>query len=88
MTRFTSLCLALCATWCAAIPRELLYPHGDGIDLVLPQDQDEAASPEIALQVPIIFYGETYSAIYVSELTVASWSPFFSSRMLTILAFS
>jgi hypothetical protein len=57
---------------CSAIPRELLYPHGAGIDLVLPQDQDEAASPEIALQVPIVFYGETYNSIYVSLYLFAS----------------
>jgi hypothetical protein len=67
--------MVLCATVCSAIPRELLYPHGAGIDLVLPQDQDEAASPEIALQVPIVFYGETYNAIYVSSCFFASSSP-------------
>lgn len=67
MRCYTLLCIVLCATLCSAIPRELLYPHGAGIDLVLPQDQDEAASPEVALQVPIVFYGETYNAIYVNS---------------------
>jgi hypothetical protein len=75
MRCFASLGVVLCATLCSAIPRELLYPHGAGIDLVLPQDQDEAASPEIALQVPIVFYGETYNAIYVSLYIFASSYP-------------
>ncbi|KAJ9588281.1 hypothetical protein L9F63_018354, partial [Diploptera punctata] len=52
---------------CSAIPRDLLYPHGTGIDKILPQDQDEASSPELTLQVPIVFYGETYNSIYVNS---------------------
>jgi hypothetical protein len=56
----------LCVSLCSAIPKELLYPYGTGTDQVLPQDQDEASSPEISLQVPIVFYGETYNSIYVS----------------------
>jgi len=58
--------IVLCVSLCSAIPRELLYPHGAGEDLVLPQDQDEASSSEISLKVPIVFYGETYNSIYVS----------------------
>jgi hypothetical protein len=66
MQCITSLCIVLCVSACAAIPRELLYPHGAGTDLVLPRDLDEASSPEIALRVPIVFYDETYNSIYVS----------------------
>jgi hypothetical protein len=62
----SALCFVLCVSAGLAIPRELLYPHGAGTDQALAQDQDEAASPEIALQVPIVFYGETYNTIYVS----------------------
>ncbi|XP_069687047.1 nidogen [Periplaneta americana] len=51
---------------CLAIPRELLYPHGTGVDRALPRDQDEAATSEISLQVPIVFYGEAYNSIYVN----------------------
>jgi hypothetical protein len=69
MRLVNSLCVALCVSVCYAIPRELLYPHGVGTDQVLPEDQDEAASPEITLKVPIVFYGETYSSIYVSSYT-------------------
>nr|CAD7200893.1 unnamed protein product [Timema douglasi] len=58
------LVLVACARVCRGIPKELLYPHGPGIDTNLPRDQDEAASPEITLLVPIVFYGETYNAIY------------------------
>jgi hypothetical protein len=58
--------IVFCVSLCSAIPRELLYPHGTGTDQVLPQDQDEASSPEISLKVPIVFYGETYNSIYVS----------------------
>lgn len=59
--------IVLCVSLCSAIPRELLYPHGAGEDQVLPQDQDEASSPEISLKVPIVFYGETYNSIYVNS---------------------
>ena len=52
---------------CSAISRDLLYPHGTGIDSVLPQDQDEASSPELTLKVPIVFYSEVYNSIYVSS---------------------
>lgn len=62
-----SLCVALCVSLCCAIPRELLYPSGFRNDQLLPRDQDEASSPEITLQVPIVFYGETYNTIYVSS---------------------
>jgi len=59
--------IVLCVSLCSAIPRELLYPYGDGEDQALPQEQDEASSPEISLNVPIVFYGETYNSIYVSS---------------------
>jgi hypothetical protein len=58
--------IVFCVPLCSAIPRELLYPHGPGTDQVLPQDQDEASSPEISLKVPTVFYDETYNSIYVS----------------------
>nr|CAD7429102.1 unnamed protein product [Timema monikensis] len=58
------LVLVTCAQVCRGIPKELLYPHGPGIDTNLARDQDDAASPEITLLVPIVFYGEAYNAIY------------------------
>lgn len=46
-------------------PKHLLYRHGYGFDQHLPK-QDEVSSPEIKLAVPIVFYNEKYSSIFVS----------------------
>jgi hypothetical protein len=66
MRSVSAFLIVLCASLISAIPTELLYQHGPGTDQVLPQDQDDASSPEISLKVPIVFYGETYNSIYVS----------------------
>lgn len=49
-----------------AITRDQFYPFGRGQDLELPRGA-EVASPEIALKVPVRFYGETYETLFVSS---------------------
>lgn len=48
------------------IEQDFLYPHGIGVDQLLPQGF-EVSSGEIPLKVPIIYYGEIYNSIYVSK---------------------
>ncbi|CAG9113923.1 unnamed protein product [Plutella xylostella] len=55
-----------------AITRDQFYPFGRGQDLELPRGA-EVASPEIALKVPIRFYGETYETLFVNNFGVVSF---------------
>lgn len=51
------------------LPHEKLYPYGDQVqDNRLPSG-DEVSSPEIQLSVPIVFYENVYSSIFVSRFT-------------------
>ncbi|CAB3388254.1 Hypothetical predicted protein [Cloeon dipterum] len=62
----TLVCLLLLAGAAVAVPRERLFPFGRQYgDSQLTPD-DEGSSPEIELAVPVKFYDEEYSTIYVS----------------------
>lgn len=53
-----------------AAPRDAFYQHGD---TKLPTDQYDVSSPEITLKVPIVFFGDVYTTIYVSSVSRAVW---------------
>ncbi|XP_047530090.1 nidogen [Vanessa atalanta] len=65
--------LVLLLVGCAcAITRDQFYPHGQGLDQRLPRGA-EVSSPEIPLNVPIVFFGETYENIFVNNYGVLSF---------------
>ncbi|KAF4521231.1 hypothetical protein B566_EDAN005442 [Ephemera danica] len=62
----TLLSLLLLTQSVISVPRDLLYPYGpEAFDRQLP-NEDEGASPEIELTVPIAFFDEIYNSIYVN----------------------
>ncbi|XP_047508934.1 nidogen [Pieris napi] len=63
------LCLVACV---GAITRDQFYPYGQGLDQRLPRGA-EIASPELPLNIPIIFFGETYENIFVNNYGVLSF---------------
>lgn len=66
-----------------ALQRGFLYPHGRGVpDKILPP-QDDVSSPELFLRTPIVFYGEVYNSIYVSNesfIWLSRWQLFTDLR--------
>lgn len=48
-----------------ALSRDDLYTHGQGLDTQLPLD-DDSSSEEVQLSVPIVFYGQQYTSLFVS----------------------
>nr|XP_012544559.2 low density lipoprotein receptor isoform X1 [Bombyx mori] len=57
------LALATCAV---AITRDQFYPYGPELDQRLPRGS-EVPSPEVTLNVPIVFYDETYETVFVNN---------------------
>ncbi|XP_046389156.1 nidogen-like isoform X2 [Ischnura elegans] len=51
----------------SAVRLDELWPHGSDADQYLPPDQDEVSSFEIPLKVPVTFYDDSYSSIYVNS---------------------
>lgn len=46
---------------------ELLFPYGPGFnDQNLVNETDDFSSVEVELTTPVVFYGKTYPAIFVS----------------------
>lgn len=56
-----------------AITRGQFYPHGPWTDQRVPRGAD-ASSPEIPLNVPVIFYGQEYDSVFVSTF-LSSFHP-------------
>lgn len=58
-------CTILFAVEIFSFPSKLLYDFSN-IGTSLP-NLDDVSSPEIKLKVPIVFYGQKYSSIFVSD---------------------
>ncbi|KAL4705359.1 hypothetical protein ACJJTC_006845 [Scirpophaga incertulas] len=61
--------LIACAS---ALTRDQFYPYGHGLDQRLPRG-DSVTSPELRLEVPIVFYGEIYESIFINNFGVLSF---------------
>ncbi|XP_041987449.1 nidogen [Aricia agestis] len=69
---WTVAAVLLLATAAGAITRDQFYPHGAGLDQRLPHGAN-VSSPQIALNVPIAFYGEIYDVIYVNNYGILTF---------------
>nr|XP_018901574.1 PREDICTED: sushi, nidogen and EGF-like domain-containing protein 1 [Bemisia tabaci] len=56
-----------------AYPFEQFYPHGGNLDAALPTDRWGVSSPEIPLTVPVRFYGENFTSIFVNANGLVSF---------------
>ncbi|CAH0407109.1 unnamed protein product [Chilo suppressalis] len=79
LTYIGVLVLAACA---GAITRDQFYPFGHGLDQRLPRGS-QVSSPEVPLEVPVVFYGETYESIFVNNFGVLSFRSDISSFLNT-----
>ena len=61
-----SLLLILCTPFGTAIPLSSFYPYGSAVgDSVLPSE-DDGSSDAISLPTPYLYYGTSYTNIFVS----------------------
>ncbi|XP_045494684.1 nidogen [Colias croceus] len=65
-------------TCAGAITRDQFYPYGPELDETLPRGAD-VASTEVPLNVPIVFFGETYESVFVNNYGLISFRADFPS---------
>ena len=61
---FVTLC-SFC-TFISGVPLKLFYPFGTDVGDTVLTKGDDISSDEVFLTVPIVFYDQRYSSIYVS----------------------